>query len=143
MNSKDLSRLRNQPKEYITPDSYQIGTEVSALKKSALDLIDVMEKIINTHSLHVSKVRGNLGIRLVTRAVRVVLAYKDGTRSRSLEEKERRMVLSMVEEVLNGKRQAVQFQSTLDGNGILELFSNEVIQAGQDEILNYKTQGKT
>lgn len=135
MDKKDLANLRNKPKEFIPPDSYQIGTEVSMLRKAGRDLVDVIHRMTTVQQLHISKVRGQMAVRLISRAVRVVLAFKDSRYSRTLSDKERDRVVSLIEDVLNGKRQAVQFQSTLDGTGIVELFSNEVIHAEEDEIL--------
>lgn len=135
MDKKDLANLRNKPKEFIPPDSYQIGTEVGMLRKAGRDLVDVIHRMTTVQQLHISKVRGQMAVRLISRAVRVVLAFKDSRYSRTLSDKERDRVVSLIEDVLNGKRQAVQFQSTLDGTGIVELFSNEVIHAEEDEIL--------
>lgn len=135
MDKKDLANLRNKPKEFIPPDSYQIGTEVGMLRKAGRDLVDVIHRMTTVQQLHISKVRGQMAVRLISRAVRVVLAFKDNRYSRTLSDKERDRVVSLIEDVLNGKRQAVQFQSTLDGTGIVELFSNEVIHAEEDEIL--------
>lgn len=135
MDKKDLANLRNKPKEFIPPDSYQIGTEVGMLRKAGRDLVDVIHRMTTVQQLHISKVRGQMAVRLISRAVRVILAFKDSRYSRTLSDKERDRVVSLIEDVLNGKRQAVQFQSTLDGTGIVELFSNEVIHAEEDEIL--------
>lgn len=135
MNSKDLSDIRHKPKEFITPDSYQIGSQIQGLKRSAQEMIGAVHSVTNDHQMHITKVRGDLAIRLITRAIRIVLAMKEIRKSRQLKDRERQQVVKLVEEVLNGRRQAVQFQATLDGNGLVELFSNEVILSEEDQIL--------
>lgn len=141
MESKKIQEMREKPKEFITPDSYQIGNELSILKKSASNFLDVIDRLVNLQKLHISKSRGAIATGLVNRAVRVMLAYKDNSKDLSLNNSQKRRVLQMADDVLNGRRTAVQFQSLINGNGIVELFSNEVFEAREDELFEkIKTQ---
>lgn len=144
MESKKIQEIRKKPKEFTPPESFHIGEEISLLKKSALDFIDVIHRMTTMQHMKIAEARGAYAVRMVTRAVRVILAYKDGGSKRELTPSQKRKVIDLAEDVLNGRKTMVQFQALPDGNGICEMVSNEIMQVQEDQILQpstYKTQG--
>jgi hypothetical protein len=132
---KEIQDIRSKPKQFITPESYHIGNHITEFKAAALRFVDSIQRTVDNHVLHVSKDRANVAMDMVSAATRTVLAYKDGGQKRELTVDQKRQILLMAEEVLNGKRECIHLQPTRDCEGIREVFSGHVLRSGQDDIL--------
>jgi hypothetical protein len=73
----------------------------------------------------ISKRRKEQAMAMVNAAKMVLLAYNTDAQIGRLDLKSQRRVLEMIDQVTQGKREAVQFQLSGDCENIRELFSNE------------------
>lgn len=111
---------------YSTEENFNPGYIVGGFKKLFSELSDLTDIIFKSNALRMSKARYT-NAKDYLRAFEVtMLAYRDTGPIGNLDTEQQRKILTMVDEVLKGKRECVQFQLNRGCDGIKEVFSSEV-----------------
>lgn len=111
---------------HSTEEGYNPGYVVGSFRKLVRDLLDVTDTIHTSKAMRMSKERYQTSKSLLRAYEKTILAYDDGKppigRLSTLQQQQ---ILVMLDDVLKGKRQVVQFQLNRDCNGITEIFSSK------------------
>lgn len=129
MSDYDPDKLRF----HSTEEGFNPGYVLGSFRKAISNLRDAMEIIVNSRAMRVSKERVNLSRDYLTAFETTMLAYRDAKPIGKLNTEQQRKILCMVEDVLNGKRECVQFQLNRGCDGIKEIFSNQVFNIKEQD----------
>jgi hypothetical protein len=105
------------------------------INKGCEDLNDIIDKVSKDRGINISDNRAEIAKDMVNAARTTMLAYNDAFRPGKLTTAQQRVILQMVDDVLTGKREAVQFQLNRNCDGIKEVFSRKTL------IINEKEKG--
>jgi len=86
---------------------------------------ELTDQLYNSNGVRISKERYLLIKDYHSAAKQTLLAYRGGPPIGRLTNDQQREILSMVNEVLDGKRECVQFQLNRGCDGIKEVFSSK------------------
>jgi len=118
----------HKARTFIPPDSNHIINILNRVKNAGMGLVDIIDQTVNDRTVHISDNRGEIAKDMVNAAMNTLFSYdRNGfAQSLRLSQKDQRRVLVMIDEVLSGKREAIQFQLTRNCDGIKEMYSKEV-----------------
>jgi hypothetical protein len=120
MSDYDPDKLRFHSAEEGFNPGYVMG-EINRAYENAQNLTDLL---YNSNGVRISKERYVNIKDLLNAAKQVTIAYRGGPPIGRLTTDQQRDILSMVNEVLEGKRECVQFQLNRGCDGIKEVFSS-------------------
>lgn len=116
---------------FIAPDGYKIGQIVGTINKQSEDFQNIIDLITNDRSLRISDNRGKIAKDLIAFARRVLLSYEDHEKFGTLSNPQLQEIIGMLNDVINGKREAVHFQMNRNCDGLKELFSTKEFKINQ------------
>jgi hypothetical protein len=122
MSDYDPDKLRFHSTEEGFNPGYVMG-EINKLYENAQNLTDLL---YNSNGVRISKERYVNIKDLLNAAKQVTIAYRGGPPIGRLTTDQQREILIMVNEVLDGKRECVQFQLNRGCDGIKEVFSSKL-----------------
>lgn len=123
---EDIIKLRNRKRVFLPPEENHIGNTLTKLKTEVFCLKETIDLIVNDNRLGVSQNRGQISKDMIEAAFRTLTAYDKTFRPIKLTTDQASRILNMVEDVLNGRREAIQFQLSRECEGIKEVFSQEI-----------------
>jgi hypothetical protein len=97
------------------------------------NLNDIIDRISNDRGINISDNRAEIAKDMIRAAKSTMLAYNDELRIGKLGTAEQRAILQMIDDVVTGKREAVQFQLTRNCDGIKEVFSRKTLKINEKE----------
>ena len=121
---------------FTTEESYNPVYLVGTFKKLISGMRDFADTVLTasgSRGLRMSKERYESAKDYLNAFEITMMAYQEGNRLGSLTTKQQQEILVMVDDLLKGKREAVQFQLNRSGNAIREVFSSKVF-----ELTHYK-----
>jgi hypothetical protein len=118
--SYDPDRIRFSSSEEGFNPGYVLGT----FKELLTNLKDITDVIFKSNAIRMSKERYTSSQDFLKAYEKTMLAYRDVEPIGKLTTEQQRQILVMVNDVLAGKRECVQFQLNRGCNGIKEIFSN-------------------
>lgn len=121
--------FKKEPRVFMTEEGSPVIVRLNQIRNAASQLRQVIDLTVNDRSIHISDNRGQIAHDMVNAAENTLLAFdRNMGKSLHLSTKDQKRVLVMIDEVLSGKREAVQFQMTRNCDGIKEVFSREVFK---------------
>lgn len=102
------------------------GLAISVRSQTAM-YHDAIDLIKNDRTLRISDDRCERAKDHIATASRILLAYDNGYNPIKMDTKQQRRALEMIQDVLDGKREAVMFQPNKEGTKIREMFSKEML----------------
>jgi hypothetical protein len=120
-----------KPRIFVDSDGHHVINIVTRIRARADNLLDEIDRAVNDRTLHISDNRGQISKDMIEAGMNTFFSYDRNGMAKSLHlsTKDQRRVLIMIEEVLSGKREAVQFQLTRNCDAVKEVFSREVFKA--------------
>lgn len=123
-----MSSNGNRDKKEITAftpiEGFRVGQIVKSVRDQSQNFQDSVDLITSDRSLRISDNRGKIAKQCIKYAERVILAYQEPDKLGSLSAAQQSEILMMLDDLIQGRREAVQFQMTQSCDGIKELFSN-------------------
>jgi hypothetical protein len=117
---------REKIKQYSSKEGFNPGYIVAEFRKLLEDLKDMTDIIFNSKAMRMSDERYNNSKDYLNAFEKTMLAYRDQEPIARLTPDQQRQILVMVDDVLKGKRECVQFQLNRGCNGLKEVFSSKV-----------------
>ena len=102
------------------------GYILSEFRKVLENLKDMTDIIFNSNAMRMSKERYQNSKDYLQAFESTMLAYRDQEPIGRLTPDQQRQILVMVDDILKGKRECVQFQLNRGCNGLKEVFSSKV-----------------
>lgn len=99
----------------------------ASIRRQSDQLIDTIDYVVNHRASMISDNRGKISKDMIRAAVQTVFSYQEPKRIGELDTKQQRTVLSLVDDVVKGRREFVQFQLTRDCDGIKEICTSEIL----------------
>jgi hypothetical protein len=122
MSNYDPDKIR----AFTTEENYSPGLVLGEVRKMVADLKNATDLIVNSRGARISDNRGKICQDLLNAFETTLVAYGDVKMIGRLSNDQQREILVMVDDVLRGKRENVQFQLNRNCDGIKELFSSKV-----------------
>lgn len=127
MNDYDPDKTRL----FTTEESYNPVYLIGTFRKLVSGMRDFTETVFasgGSKGLRMSRERYETSKDYLNAFENSMMAYQEGSRIGSLNPKQQQEILVMVDDLLKGKREAVQFQINRSGNAIREVFSSKVFE---------------
>ena len=99
---------------------------VGQIQKTVLELQDLTDLVAKARSAKISDNRINICQDLLKAYRTTIFAYGDAPKIGKLSTDQQREILVLVDDILRGKRETVQFQLTRNCDGIKELFTSKI-----------------
>jgi hypothetical protein len=125
----DPDRLRF----HSTEEGFNPGYIVGSFRKIVSDLREATETIFTSKAMRMSKERYQNSQDYLNAFEKTMLAYRDQEPIGRLTNEQQREILVMVDDILRGKREAVQFQLNRGCNGVKEVFSAKEFSLKQQD----------
>jgi hypothetical protein len=122
MDQYDPDKLRF----HSTEEGFNPGYVVGTFRKIIIDLREATETIFTSKAMRMSKERYQNSQDFLNAFEKTMLAYRDQEPIGRLSTEQQREILVMVDDILKGKREAVQFQLNRGCDGVKEVFSSKV-----------------
>ncbi len=116
-----------------TEKDFNPGYVLSQFMELLSSLNETTDLIYNSNGIRMSKERYQNSKDYLKAYEKTMLAFRDTEAIGRLTTDQQREILVMVNEVLEGKREAVQFQLNRGCNGIKEVFSSKVFNFKQQQ----------
>lgn len=117
---------------FTTEESYNPVYLIGTFRRLVNGMRDFTETVFSTSGskgLRISKERYQSAKDYLNAFETTMMAYQEGGQKiGTLTPKQQQEILVMVDEILKGKREAVQFQVNRSGNAIREVFSSRVFE---------------
>lgn len=116
---------------FTTEENFNPVYLVGSFRKLVEGMRDFTETVFTTsgsRGLRISKERYQSAKDYLRAFEITMMAYQEGNSIGRLSTDQQREILCMVDDLLKGKREAVQFQLNRSGNGIREVFSSKVFE---------------
>jgi conjugal transfer/entry exclusion protein len=116
---------------FTTEENYNPVYLIGTFRRLLNGMRDFTETVFTTsgsQGLRMSKDRYQSAKDYLNAFEVTMLAYQEGNQLGTLSPKQQQEILVMVDEILKGKREAVQFQVNRSGNAIREVFSSKVFE---------------
>jgi hypothetical protein len=113
-------------KFHSSEEGFNPGYVVGTFRKLVSDLREATETIFTSKAMRMSKERYQNSQDYLNAFEKTMLAYRDQEPIGRLTNDQQRKILVMIDDVLKGKRECVQFQLNRGCNGLKEVFSSEV-----------------
>jgi len=111
---------------HSTEEGYNPGYVVGNFRKMVADLLDITDTIYHGKAMRMSKERYQNSKNYLLAYQKTILAYDDTKPPLGrLTPLQQQQILVMVDDVLKGKIEAVQFQLNRGCDGITEIFSSK------------------
>lgn len=122
MTNYDPDKIRFHTSE----EGYNPGYVVGSFRKMVSDLFGFTDTIYNSQAMRMSKERYQNSKSMLVAFEKTMLAFDDTKPPIGrLTSQQQQQILVMVDDVLKGKRECVQFQLNRGCNGITEVFSRK------------------
>lgn len=117
---------------FTTEEAYHPVYLIGTFRKLVNGMRDFTETVFSTSGskgLRISKERYQSAKDYLNAFETTMMAYQEGSQKiGTLSQKQQQEILVMVDEILKGKREAVQFQVNRSGNAIREVFSSKIFE---------------
>ena len=120
---------------HSTEEGFNPGYVVGVFRKLVTDLSEATDTIYTSKAMRMSDERYHNSKDYLNAFEKTMLAYRDQEPIGRLTPDQQRQILVMVDDILKGKRECVQFQLNRGCNGLKEVFSSKVFPLE----FNYKT----
>lgn len=105
-----------------------IASQLNVLRSHTDTYLDIIDQIANNNHLRVPKNNAETAKDMIRAAKKTILCHDDMYRIGKLSLESQREILKLVQEVLDGKREMVQFQLNRECTAIKEVFSKKVLK---------------
>ena len=116
---------------FTTEENYNPVYLVGTFKRLVAGMRDFTETVFSSSKaggLRMSKERYQSAKDYLNAFENSMMAYQEGNQLGSLNPKQQQEILVMIDDILKGKRECVQFQINRSGNAIREVFSSKVFE---------------
>jgi hypothetical protein len=110
---------------FSTEENFNPGIVMTEINRKYDDIHNLTDLLANSNGVRISKQRKVLNQDLIKAAKQVLIAFR-GERIGRLSSDQQREILMMIDEMMDGKRECVQFQLNRGCDGIKEVFSSRV-----------------
>ncbi|MCS5491762.1 hypothetical protein [Algoriphagus limi] len=115
---------REKMKYHTSEEGFNPGYIVGTFKRLLEELKEITSMIYTSKAMRMSKERYQNSQDYLKAYEKTMLAYSDIEPIGRLTTDQQRKILVMIDDVLKGKRECVQFQLNRSCNGLKEVFSN-------------------
>jgi len=112
-------------KFHVPKEGFNPGHIMAEINRAYEGINDLTDQLYNSNGVRISKERYILIKDYHRAAKQTLLAYRGGPPIGKLTDEQQMQILVMINDVLSGKRECVQFQLNRDCNGIKEVFSSK------------------
>lgn len=130
-----MSQNNSDKEREVTPftpiEGFRIGQIVKSIRDQSKNFQDSVDLITSDRSLRISDNRGKIAKQYIKCAEKVILAYQEPEKIGTLSPGQQSEILLIIDDLLKGRRECVQFQLTQSCDGIKELFSNQIFLFNQ------------
>ena len=123
--------MQKGSKDYLDILSGQEAKHIQGLaigiKSQTLQYLESIDLIKNDRTLRISDDRCERAKDHISTASKILLAYDSHHMPVKMDTRQQRRALEMIQEVLDGKREAVMFQTNKEGTKVKEMFSREIL----------------
>lgn len=116
----------DQLRFHSTEEGFNPGYVLGSFRRALTALRDVTHIIVSSRHFRIGKERITLSQDYLNAFETTMLAYRDAEPIGNLSKEQQRKILVLVDDVLKGKLECVQFQLNRNCDGIKEVFTSEV-----------------